>query len=74
MTTPFRLVSDPISHNTVEALQTLLDQAKSGKLIGLAYAAMYKQREFAVDTAGEAHRSPIFARGMIACLDDKLRC
>lgn len=74
MKPPFRLVQDDISHDTVAALETLLADAKKGRVIGIAYAVMFKQRQFAVDAAGEAYRNPIFTRGMIACLDDKLRC
>lgn len=72
MKQPFELVTDSISHDSVEALQMLLQQAKSGELIGVAFAAMYRKGSFVVNTAGEAHRSPTFARGMIAALDDHL--
>jgi hypothetical protein len=41
-------------------------------VIGLAYAAMLKKRAFIVNTAGTAHHSPTFARGMISVLDDEL--
>lgn len=74
MKPPFRLVPDNISHDTVEALQTLLDDAQEGRIIGVAFCAMYKQRNFIVNTAGEAHRNPVFTRGMIACLHDTLKC
>lgn len=73
MTPPFTLVPDDISHDTIEALQNLLDEARTGTLIGIAFAAMYKRRNFIVNTAGEAYRSPTFTRGMIAALDDQLR-
>lgn len=73
MTGPFRLVTRTISHDTIEALSTLLDQAKRGDLIGVAFAAMYNEGGYLVDAAGEAHKSPTFARGMIKALDDKLR-
>lgn len=74
MKPPFVLVNDQISHDTIEALTEMLEDAMRGELIGIAFAAMYKQRKFIVDTAGEAHRNPIFTRGMLDCLDDKLRC
>jgi hypothetical protein len=72
MTGPFRLVTRSISNDTVEALSTLLEQAKQGALIGIAFAAMYNEGGYLVDAAGEAHRSPTFSRGMIRALDDKL--
>lgn len=68
----YRLTPDTISHDTVEALRTLLADAERGYIIGVAFAVMYKGRDFVVDTAGEAHRSPTFARGMVAALDDHL--
>jgi hypothetical protein len=74
MKPPFRLAPDNISHDTVEALQTLLDDARKGHIIGVAFCAMYKRREFIVNTAGEAHRNPTFTRGMVSCLNDTLKC
>lgn len=72
MKAPFRLIPDNISTNTVECLEQLLDQARRGEIIGLAYAAMLKQRAYIVNTAGEAHRNPTFSRGMVAALGDSL--
>lgn len=69
---PFILVPDNVSHDVVECLETLLEQARSGKLIGLAYAGVLKRRGYIVNTAGEAYHSPTFSRGMIAALDDQL--
>lgn len=68
----FRLVSDVISDDTVEALEQLLDEARRGRVIGIAFAAMMKRRTFIVNAAGEAKRNPVFTRGMLACLDDTL--
>lgn len=72
MKPPFRLVPDQVSKDTIEALQQMLGQAKKGELIGIAFAAMYRHREYIVNTTGEAHRNPTFARGMVAALDDEL--
>lgn len=72
MRAPFRLVGDVISTDTIECLEQLLREARRGQVIGLAYAAMLKRREYIVNTAGEAHRNPTFARGMVAALDDQL--
>ncbi|MCD6674881.1 MAG: hypothetical protein LT106_18765 [Burkholderiaceae bacterium] len=69
---PFRLVPAEVSHETVEALGQLLDQARRGEIIGIAYAVMCKGRDYFVDAAGEAHRSPTFARGMVSELNDAL--
>lgn len=72
MKAPFRCVPDSLSTETIAALEVLLQDARAGHLLGMAFAAMYRDRTFIVNTTGEAHRNPIFTRGMIACLDDKL--
>lgn len=72
MKRPFTLAPDTISTNTVEALSQLLDLARSGEIIGIAFTCMLKQRKFFVNTAGEAHRNPMFARALVAVLDDSL--
>lgn len=72
MKRPFQLSHHRISTDTVDALHELLAEAKAGEVIGVALVAMRRNREFLVATAGEAHRSPTFARGMVAYLDDSL--
>lgn len=74
MKPPFILAPDNISHSTVDALQAMLDDAKSGNLIGIAFAAMYKspKRTYATNTAGELHRNMTFAVGMLLVLVAKL--
>lgn len=61
-----------ISDDTISVLQELLMEAHQGKLIGIAYAALYREQQYIVDATGEALRSPTFARGMVAALDDTL--
>lgn len=72
---PISLINRSISHDTVTTLEQLLVDAKDGKLIGIAFAAAYagQDRGFFVDVTGECYRNPVFARGMVACLDDMLR-
>lgn len=72
MKPPFRLVPDKISTDTIEALQELLADAKSGKLIGIAFVGMYRSRQYIVNCAGETRRNPTITRGMLAALDDDL--
>jgi hypothetical protein len=72
MKPPFSLVPDTVSTDTVECLQLLLKRARRGEVIGIAFCAMLKQRSYIVNTAGAAHASPTFARGMVAALDDSL--
>jgi sugar phosphate isomerase/epimerase len=72
MKPPFHLVPDELSTDTVEVLEELLDEARKRRIIGIAFAVMYRNREYIVNTAGEARRNPTFTRGMIAALDDRL--
>lgn len=73
MKRPFHLTRIPLSHDTVECLELLLNEAKQGKVLGLAYAAMLSNREFITDSTGECRRNPVFARGLVASLDDDLK-
>jgi hypothetical protein len=69
----FSLVPTPaVDDDTVEALEQLLDLARKGELIGVAFVGMLKRRKYFVDTAGEADRNPTFARGAVRALDDEL--
>jgi hypothetical protein len=70
--TPFVLVPDNVSNDTVECIEQLLEHARSGELIGIAFAVMLKRRGYIVNTAGEAHRNATFTRGMLRALDDHL--
>lgn len=72
MKRPYALIPDTVSTDTVECLRLLLARAKRGEIVGMAYCAMLKQRQYIVNTAGIAHDSPTFARGMVAALDDSL--
>lgn len=72
MKAPFILIPDTVSNETVKALEQLLHEARTGELIGIAFAAMVKKRGYIVNSAGEAYRNPTFSRGMLRALDDKL--
>jgi len=72
MKPPFRLVPDAISGDTIQALEELLTDARAGKAVGIGFVVMYRGRRFIANAAGEARRSPVFTRGMLTCLDDKL--
>lgn len=69
---PYLLVPDTLSTDTVEALAALHDHAKRGQIVGLIYGCLLKRRGFIVNSAGELYRSPTFARGICAALDDSL--
>lgn len=73
MIRPYTLIPDSISHETVEALGELLEQARAGELVGFAFAAILKRRRYIVNTAGECRGDPTLTRGMALALDDELR-
>lgn len=73
MSSPFHLVPHQISHDTTEALRILYEHAKEGKIIGIAFAAMYVGRFFVADSAGECHNNPVWTIGMVDILKSKLR-
>jgi hypothetical protein len=74
VTTPrtYQLVPDSLSHDTVECLEVLLEQARKGEVVGFAFAAMLKRKGYIADTAGQAHQNPTFALGMISILADQV--
>jgi len=67
-----RVVRFPGSNDTVRALEALLAEARAGRLIGVAYVAMYGHGEYAVGFDGETRKTPTFTRGMLHLLDDEL--
>lgn len=68
----YTLVRDTVSRDTVEALEQLLEAAREGQIVGLAFGAMLRRKRYLVNCAGEACRDPTTARGMICALDDEL--
>lgn len=73
MKAPYKLMPDGASSDdTISCLEQWLSEARDGSLIGIAAVVIYKQRMFQTTACGEAHRSPVFARGCVASLDDDL--
>lgn len=72
MPSPYLLVKDTVSRDTVEALEQLLAAAKEGHITGLAFAAALKNRRYVTNVAGTLYRDATTARGMVATLDDEL--
>lgn len=68
----FKLADEAVSHETVEALESLLNKAKNGDVIGIAFVAMNKQRTYNTNTAGELHRNMTFAVGTLMVLVARL--
>jgi hypothetical protein len=72
MRPPFAFVDESISHDTIQTLEELLEKAKNGAIIGLAYVVMNKKRSYNVDSAGELHRNPTYALGTVIVLAYKM--
>ncbi|SEO78743.1 hypothetical protein [Nitrosovibrio sp. Nv6] len=68
MTGPFKFVASPISHDTVEALEMLLDGARRGDVSGLAYTFTDKKKKYRANTTGLLYESPAFAIGTVVVL------
>ena len=69
---PYRLIKDTISHDLIEALEVLLEGARQGDVIGIAFACALKRNRFITNVAGVCYRNAAFTRGMVASLDDEL--
>jgi hypothetical protein len=67
-----KLITNARSTDTVEALEHLLEEARAGRVIGIAYVAMHKTYDYTIDIAGETKRCPTLTRGMLHLLDDEL--
>lgn len=68
----FRLIPDDISHDVVEALETLLGLAKAGEVTGIAFVCTLPKSRYITNVAGHCHRHPTLARGMTMTLSDQL--
>lgn len=62
---PFQFVGEKHDQGTVEALNELQQQAAAGKLIGVSYTALYRERNWAFGATGEAERNPAFVLGLM---------
>lgn len=70
----YQVIGDQLSHDTIECLERLLEEARAGKVIGIAFAAIMKRQHYVAHMCGEAHRQRVFTRGILRELDDKLGC
>jgi hypothetical protein len=68
-----RLVPMSVARDVVEQLEQLLEGAKAGRVVGLAFAAALRGGDYFVGAVGECHRDPTRSRGMVAAIDDELR-
>lgn len=68
-----QLIADQLSQDTIQCLERLLQEARDGHIIGIAFAALMKRHHFVAHTCGEVHRNRVLARGILRELDDELR-
>ena len=61
-----------VSPETVAALESLLSQARTGQVIGIAYIAMHKANDFSIDYAGAVRQHPVVSIGASTILTDEL--
>lgn len=72
MKPPLSLIPDTVSNDTVKCLETLLREARKGRLVGLAFCGIVKGTGYIANSAGEAYRDPTFSIGMCMTLIKKL--
>jgi|GEM_PF-2937572 len=58
-----RLLPDYPCTDTIEALEALLEDAKSGRLKGLAFVTFERGRRYSLGVTGVAHDDPTQALG-----------
>lgn len=67
-----QLVRDHVSRDLLQACEQLLEAARAGEIVGMAFGVALKGRRYIVNVAGTLARDPTFARGVVAALDDEL--
>lgn len=73
---PLRVVRsgpDPRAVETAEFLERALEQARAGRVVGIAAVLFARDDCYAVDVIGRARLDPTMARGAVCSLDDELR-
>jgi hypothetical protein len=59
---------DVASRDTVRCLRELLLQAEAGQVVGVAWAAIHRRREYSIHACGEAFRNPTYSSGIVGSL------
>lgn len=63
---------EPVSDETVQLLEALLEGAKKGKYRGVAVVAIEARYGYIADVTGLAAENPIFTRGALFAIAAKL--
>jgi hypothetical protein len=69
---PVKLVTHISSHDTTETLEMLTDADRRGQLLGIFYGVMFSDRGVDFGYTGVFDVNPLFARSIVAELDDDL--
>lgn len=56
------------AESVVECLEYLLARARTGKIIGMSYTCIERDKEMFYSSAGYAHRNPAWAASMSSAL------
>jgi hypothetical protein len=67
-----KIVEPTVSPETVAVLTDLLQKAKAGQVVGVAFVAIHNYQDYTVDVAGVVRIRPTLVRGMVRALDDEL--
>lgn len=65
-----RLLPPSPSPDTVKTFSEATEHSKEGKLIGSALGLMYSDLTIKIALTGELYKNPLFARSVIAEMDD----
>lgn len=68
MTKPFSFVRESISHDTVEACESLTERARRGEVTGMAATVTTADKGYSTVTTGLLHESKTFAIGTVVIL------
>lgn len=72
MTRHLRLVTDDVSHDTIDATKRLHDDARAGKMVGIAFVGVYQRGTYIHNTAGYCYREPGMMIVPVRSLDEYL--
>lgn len=65
-----QLVQPTVDQPTVDALTKLLEDARRGSVVGVAYVALHHGSDYSGDVVGQAEAHPLFTLGIARALED----
>lgn len=66
---PLRVVLPQADRETIEILLDLLYRAEQGEVVGLAYVALHRGKDYSGDVSGSVKSHPLFTIGVIRALE-----